>query len=134
MYQVTVGSLLLLNLPISLLLVYFLEIPEIVLYVSLGLSVILLFIRLIYFNRITNGTLEVYIKTVLFRVFAVTIIPFILVLHFQGIIANGLEQLFIVSVVSFVATLFSIYFIGLNSKERQFVNTKMKTLFYDRAH
>ena len=89
---------------------------------------------MIYFNRITNGTLEVYIKTVLFRVFAVTIIPFILVLHFQGIIANGLEQLFIVSVVSFVATLFSIYFIGLNSKERQFVNTKMKTLFYDRAH
>ena len=95
-YQLVVGGIQLLNLPIAYILLKVGCIPEITVYVSVTMSVICLFVRLWMLNRKIGFPMGEYIRRVILNVILVTIVavlPCLLIrvlmpITFTGFIAN----------------------------------------------
>lgn len=127
-YQIVVGGLQMLNLPISYILLRNGCIPETVLIVAICISQCCLASRLYMLRDMIGLSVREYLSKVYFNVLAVTIISSILPLF----MAIKLKETFINLIYScFVSVLVSsvvIYFIGCNCKERQFINEKVNTI------
>jgi O-antigen/teichoic acid export membrane protein len=127
-YQISVGGILLLNLPISYL---FLEkgfSSYSVAFVSIFLSVVALLVRMILLTKIVSFNVIEYTKKVLVKVFMVVLCTSPPLLLFNNFYLNiNVHLKFIIVVVfSFILTFFSIYYIALSTRERAFVKEKIK--------
>lgn len=118
-YQIIVGGLQMLNLPISYILLYWGIFPEIIIIVAIIMSQCCLIARLILLRNMVNLPIKLYFKNVYFKIIFIslisTILP-ILKLYLDFNISNiGLSflSLFIILVV--------IYYIGLNKDEKKFI-------------
>ena len=117
-YQATLGSLLILNIPFSYVLLYMGYPPEHTLYVSIFISVIAMYIRVLFLRALINLSGKDYFFNV--------IIPVILVLIFSLIFPFILKNYFftntyrpIIVILSCIISSFgAIYFIGLNHSEK----------------
>lgn len=126
MYQGVVGGLLVFNLPVSYLFLKFGFTPEITLYVSIGISIIALFSRLIIISPLVKLNIFNYLKEVVFRILSVAviamIIPIIIITNFH----EGFSRLVITGFSSLILVGITIYFVGLGKSEQLFVNRKIK--------
>lgn len=125
-YQIIVGSLQMLNLPISYILLHFGCIPEVVLIVAIIISQCCLATRLFLLRGMIHLSAMAYIKKVYFNVIIVTVISAIVPL----IVAEHLEESFInfilLSLVSVVSTFITVFYVGCNVGERMFILSKIK--------
>ena len=117
-YQLVVSSVLILNLPISYLLLYCGFKPESTFVVSISLSLIAIVSRLIVLKRIVSFPVMEFVKNVLLNVLLITIITLILPLLTLNWLQNNYIQ-FIVTFLSVAASLLiSVGFIILSKSER----------------
>ena len=128
-YQLVVGGIQLLNLPIAYILLKVGCIPEITVYVSVTMSVICLFVRLWMLNRKIGFPMGEFIRRVILNVILVTIVavlPCLLISVLMPITFTG----FISNVCSCVLiAVFSVLFVGCSKDERiQLFNTVFKKL------
>ena len=123
-YQIVVGGLQMLNLPISYILLRMGFFPEIIVVVAIALSICCLVARLIMLRGMIGLPVRSYIRGVLFNLLVVTTIAMIL----PGVVSFVYSDTFLYFVSScFVCVLsaaLSIYLLGCSSGERIFVKEK----------
>ncbi len=128
LYQGVVGGLLLLILPLSWLFLKFGYPPQVTLYVSICISVVALYARLIIISPLVNLSVVGYLKNVVLRVLPVAVISFAIPLLVNFFLSEGFNRLIIIVFVSVFSVTITTYLIGLNSHEQIFMQKKLKQL------
>lgn len=124
-YQLAVGGLLLMNFPISYIFLRYGFPPEYTLVVALFVSVLCLFLRLLFIRKISGFSIKKYLYKVCWNILLVTfislIIPFIVYTQME----NNIIRFIVICILTTSCSLASIYFVGCRRKERQFIKEKL---------
>lgn len=127
-YQIVVGGLQMMNLPISYILLRYGCIPETVLIVAICISQCCLATRLYMLRGMIGLSIRKYMSKVYVNVLGVTILSAVI----PGISSHYLNETFInfllVCVISVLCTFTVIYFVGCNQKERQLISSKITAI------
>jgi len=129
-YQIIVGGLQMMNLPMSYIFLKRGFPPETILFVAIALSQCCLFARLVLLRGMIGLNAKAYLKKVYLNIFCVFIVSVAvpcLIKHFF-VYYETFVHVFIISIVSFVSCGCVILFVGCSGYERQLVYSKMKTL------
>lgn len=127
-YQIIVGGLQMMNLPISYLLLRLGFFPEIVIIVAICISQCCLAARLVLLRGMIGVSIRKYLQKVYFNILTVSAIAIVLPLISTQYIDETFIGFIIVSLIAVVCTIISIYFIGCNRQERQFIHQKLDTI------
>ena len=125
-YQIVVGGLQLMNLPLSYVLLKLGFVAETILYVAIALSVAMLLARLYMLRSMIQLQAWDFIKKVLFNIVVVSIFASVIPIVLYTYSKVSFVFLCINMMVCFITTLFSIYCVGFSSNERIFVKEKAK--------
>lgn len=117
-YQAVVGSIMLLNLPLSFLFLKIGYSAPVVFYISIFNSIICLFFRLLMLNRMINLSVIGYLSKVILPLICVTIVSYIFPLLLSNQMEFGFVRFLTVSTIALFCTLISIFFLGLSYMER----------------
>ena len=127
-YQIIVGGLQMLNLPISYVCLRLGCIPESVLIVAIVISQSCLAARLYMLRSMIGLSSIQYIKKVYFNIIVVAL----LAVAVPGLLSKYLEESFlsfvILSFAAIVCTIIVEFYVGCNGKEREFVIDKVKNI------
>ena len=129
-YQIVVGGILLLNLPVSYVLLKHGMIPEITVIVAIVISQICMIARLWFLRSMIQLSARQFLKRVYFNVLKVTFIAVIPPAVCYFLIPQPIIRFFVICFVSGTTSIFTIYYIGCNSIERLLIRTyirKVKT-------
>lgn len=130
-YQIVVGGILLLNLPLSFIAINVFNQPDIAFLVSILLSLVSLFSRLLFNSYLIDGFKMLdFIKSVVFK--CLSVIFFTLpIFFFNSIYANNsILDLLVTVIITSSFSIFGIWFCGLDKKERCFIHNKVIDIFY----
>lgn len=120
-YQILMGSMIFLNLPLAYLFLKLRFPPESVLVVRVIINLMTFLVRIIYLRKKIELSARRYFREVIFPVSLVTLIslPFPLIVnHFS----SDWSGFIITTMVAILATITCIYYIGLLKNERDFIN------------
>ena len=117
-YQIVVGGILLMNFPISYILLRAGNFPEVTVVVAIIISQICLVARLTFLKNSIKLPIKTFLKDVYWNVIIVSIAAFILPYTCHHFIEERLIRLVTVGIVSIIASGVAIYFIGCNKEER----------------
>lgn len=120
-YQIIVSIFLFLNFPLSYIVLKFGGSPLSTMFVNIGINAMLLFVRLRLTNRMIQMTYGSFIRNVLFPVIIVTAVALVIPLTIYFMLDNSIISFIIVCLVSFVSVGVSIYALGMNANERQYI-------------
>ena len=127
-YQIVVGGLQMMNLPISYICLRLGCMPESVLIVAIVISQCCLATRLYMLRGMIGLSSVLYMKKVYFNVIVVTLLS----LFVPGLLSKYLEESFLsfvfFSLVAMACTIIVEFYVGCNGKEREFVVDKVKGL------
>ena len=126
-YQLVVGGIQLLNIPISYICLKMGAIPEVTVMVAIGLSQICLWARLIMLSRATGFPIgdfvsKVYVKSLLVVLPCAAVVPVL----FEQVKPTGISGAVYSAVISVVWTGTVIYMIGMDTSERNMVKGLLK--------
>lgn len=124
-YQIVVGGLQMMNLPISYILLRYGCIPETVLIVAICISQCCLVSRLYMLRGMIGLSIREYINKVYFNVLAVTILSAIIPCILSYYLGETFINFIIICIVSVICTFTIIYLVGCDRNERQFVLSKI---------
>ena len=119
-YQMVVGGMLLLNLPVSYAFLRFGYPPQSTMYIAIVIAVICLFLRLLLLRKMIGLSMQDFIMKVLTSVF-VSIITFSVPYFLTFQLEESFVRLLAISIVSLTTSTLSIYFLGISKEERQFL-------------
>lgn len=125
-YQLIVGSITIMNLPLSLLFLYFEYPPSIVFIIAIFIAIISLFVRLFLLQGMINLKIQDFISNVLVTIFIVGIGSFLLPFIVYNLLETSYMRLLLLLFLCAVSTIGSIYFIGLSNNERAVVKEKVQ--------
>lgn len=128
-YQIIVGGIILLNLPLSYLLLRFGYPPESTILVYIMTSIFSLIARLIMLKRMINLSIYNFCFRVLGPCFFVSIIFFILPYFFSMQLEKNFIGFIFIVIFSSLWGAISIYFIGCNKNEKYFIRSRIIKLF-----
>jgi len=121
-YQIIVGGMMLLNLPISYMFLRLGFAPEVTIYVSIMISVVCLFLRTWILKKIISFSFRDFFRLVILVITIVSIvaqiIPMCIILQME----SSLIRFILICSTSVMSSLISIYFLGINVNERRYVN------------
>ncbi len=127
-YQIVVGGILMLNFPISYLLLYLGFAPESTLVVAIVISQLCMVARLYFLRSMVQLPIAKFIKEVYLRVIAVTLLsslpPFICYLSIE----QPVERFVAVCCTSVATSAVCIYYIGCNNDERNKITGAIKKI------
>ena len=125
-YQIIVGGLTLLNLPISYLFLRLGYAPSVVYVVAISLSICVLVARLLLLKNMIALDVIDFLKKVVLDIMIVTIvsvpIPFVLSIYLN----NSFSSFCWITLLSLLFSMASVYYIGLSTGERSFVLSSIK--------
>lgn len=125
-YQIIVGGISLLTLPISYL---FLKIgypPYSAMFVGILISILCHFARLILLYKIIDLPIIKFIKTVTIRVFLISLLSIIIpIITFLWLKGDSWLTFIFICMISFMSTITISYLLGLNANEKLFCKNKM---------
>lgn len=124
-YQIVVGGLQMLNLPISYILLRYGFIPETVLIVAICISQCCLAARLYMLRGMIGLSVREYLSKVYLNVLAVTALSAVIPCISSYYLSETFLNFIIICVVSVICTFTVIYLVGCNRKERQFILSKI---------
>lgn len=127
-YQIIVGGLQMMNLPISYILLRLGYFPEIVIVIAICISQCCLAARLILLRGMIGLSITKYLKNVYLNIIVVCIIAVILPLISAYYIKESFINFILISLIAVICTLSSIYFLGCNNQEREFIHQKLGTI------
>lgn len=127
-YQIIVGGLQMLNLPISYIFLKNEYIPETVLIVAIFISQCCLVARLYMLKRMIGFSPKIFIKKVYLNVISVYIVSSLLPVFLSNTLQKSFINFVIISTLSLLINLLTILYIGCNSEERLLVFKKVKQL------
>ncbi len=129
-YQIVLGGLLLLIVPISYIFLKLGFEPTIVLYVHLSITIITLFVRLYFAKRLNGLNIRLYFSNVIVKSI-MSVLPIFLIIcifHYYFVEQiNGIARLGITLVYMIVLTIAFLLW-GLNNSERNYLITKLQNI------
>ena len=118
-YQIVVGGLQLLNVPVSYVFLKLGGVPETIMYVAIFFSICCLCARVFILSRNSiQLCVKDFIIKVILNVFVVSVVAAIIPVILNVCLDDNIWSFLLVSVVSVLSTAVSIYYIVLNDKER----------------
>ena len=120
-YQIVVGSIQLLILPISYIYLKLDYTPEITLYIAIVMESIALIFRLLFLKKLINFPIYTFIKEIIFKNIIIVILSISLPLSIRNILDVSTLRLLIIVVLSLIWSALIIYLIGLNKKEKTII-------------
>lgn len=126
LYQSLVGTMTMLNIPISYVFLSLGWGPIVVFEISLLIAVINLFLRLWIVKRLVDFPVWNYIKQVFINCILVTMVASVLPLSFYHFSEDGFIRFVIVCLLSVICTVTAVYYVGLLPGERSFVVKTIK--------
>lgn len=127
-YQIVVGGLQMMNLPISYILLRNGCIPETVLIVAICISQCCLAARLYMLKGMIGLSVREYISKVYANILIITILSAIIPSISSYYLNKTFINFLVICVTSVLCTITVIYFIGCNKKERQFISSKITAI------
>ena len=127
-YQLIVGGLQMMNLPVSYMLLHMGMFPEVVILVAIAISQCCLAARLLMLRGMIGLSVRKYFKKVYINVLTVTIIAAVLPFLITNVLTESFLNFIQSSLVALISTGVTIYYVGCNKAERQFVLNKLYTL------
>lgn len=127
-YQIVVGGIQMLNLPVSFVLLRNGANPESVFIVAIIISQLCLASRLFMLRYLIDLKVSVFIKKVYMNIIIVSVASFILPAALTFTFSDSLIGFVLLCISSLVSTLFVEFYIGCSRMERQFVVSKVKTI------
>lgn len=128
-FQIIVGGLNLLNIPISYIILKLGAIPEMVVVVSIFISVCCEMARILLLRRMINMSARAFLYHVYFNVIVVSIIASVFPLYLHSVLKENFGSFILISSVAALCTIFSILVVGCNKEERGFIYSKMAIIF-----
>ncbi len=123
-YQLVVGGLQMMNLPVAYICLYFGAIPESVVIVAIVISQLCLAARLYMLRRMINLKVGQYLKDVYLNVIMVTTIAAFIPSVMSLNLSEGFPHFILTSIVSIISTLLVVYFVGCSNSEREYAIVK----------
>lgn len=127
-YQIVVGGLQMLNLPVSYLCIRIGGCPESVLIVAIVISQCCLAARLYMLRGLIGLSAIQFLKKVYFNVAIVSVLSFIVPFGLFKFFTESFFSFVVLTVITLICTLFVELFIGCNHKERAFIYSKISKL------
>lgn len=128
LYQTVVGGILLLNLPLSYILLSSGHEPQITLLISISLSIMSLCARLAIINPLIKLRSYEFISKVVFRTATVAALTFVPTLAIENILPESLENSISLILLSFCWAVICIYILGTEKDEKtHLINLVKKT-------
>jgi O-antigen/teichoic acid export membrane protein len=128
LYNIVVGSILLLSLPITYICYKFGYMPASAYIGMIITTAIAVFARMFFLKKLLRIDYSDYFKYVLWVSFIVFIFSMIPPLFAHRIMNEGFVRLFVVACVGLFSSLASIYLLGLTQAERKFVNVTIRRI------
>lgn len=120
-YQIVVGGLQMLNLPISYICLRFGCLPESVVIVAIILSQCCFAARIYMLKPMIHLNTIDYLKKVYLRIVSTLIIAFILPIAVKYYMDDSLFSFFTIVLISFISACISVLYVGCNNQERSFI-------------
>lgn len=127
-YQIVVGGLQMMNLPVAYLFLYWGAIPESVMIIAIVISQCCLAARLYLLRNMIGLKVRQYLKYVYFNVLFVTIFASVLPFLYIGKMTESFMTLISSSAIAVCCTIIAELFIGCNKSERIFVYKKVSSI------
>lgn len=124
-YQIVVGGILMLNYPISYLLLSYGMVPEITMVVAIIISQLCLVARLYFLHTMVQLPVARFVKEVYLNVILVTIISAIPPYICYTQLEPSLLRFLLLSILSVATSAACIYYIGCNREERKVITTTL---------
>lgn len=132
-YQIAVGGLLLMNFPLSWLVLKSGAAPHTVYYVAICIGIGCLMLRLWFLRKMVGLSMKYYLKRVVGSVILTNICAIVLPLIIYVVLPHGFVRLSIITVVSSISCIMSALYVGCDKGERGFIMAKIlgiKTKFF----
>lgn len=120
-YQICVGGILLLIVPLSYVCLLFIDIPEIVFIVNIFISLCAQIVRLYLLRKLISLNVYDYFKEVILKVISVSLLSVIIPLFIYFLLEPSLIRFVLVVGSCVISTGISIYFYGLKNTERKYI-------------
>ena len=119
-YQIVVGSVILLDLPITYFVLKFFQKPEYSYLVTISITSVALFIRLFFLRKLINFNIKDFFKEVLFKLFLIFLISFSLlyVVKTYMVINEEWFSFLFESIIAFVINIGLVIFLGFDKNEK----------------
>lgn len=127
-YQLIVGGLQLMNLPISYILIRMGMFPEVVIAVAIVISQCCLAARLLILRGMIGLSIGKYLKKVYLNVLTITVIAAIIPFLMINILTESFQNFILSSLVTLICTGITIYYVGCSKTEQQFILNKLYIL------
>lgn len=127
-YQLVVGGLQMMNLPVSYIILRNGGAPESILFVAIFFSLCCLAARLFMLKNMIQLDYIDFIRKVLANILSVTLVAFSLPYLTKGFLEQSLISFFVISIFSLFSTAFAVFFIGCSQAERLAGRMKFYTL------
>lgn len=124
-YQLVVGGLQLMNLPVSYIFLRMGMFPEVVIVVAIVISQCCLAARLVMLRGMIGLSIRRYLRKVYINVLTVAVISSVIPFLITSRMEESLLNFILLSLVTVVCTGITIYYVGCNKAERQFVMAKV---------
>ena len=127
-YQIIVGGLQMLNLPISYILLRMGCVPETVLIVAIIISQCCLVTRLIMLRGMIRLSAKNYLVKVYANIIIVSLFAAVVPVALSRVVEENIGNFLLLCLTSIICTVISILYIGCNKQERLFVASKVKSV------
>ena len=122
-YQLIVSSLILLNLPLSLIILHYFKIAELALVIRVIINGITAIARVLYLRKLYSFPIKRYLKEVVFICLLVSLLSSVLPISVYICIDNTIPRIIAVCLISILLSCLCIYYIGLRKQEKAFIKT-----------
>lgn len=127
-FQLTSGTILLMVVPVSYLILKYVKIPEIVFIVQFVIMIIIHIVKLVFAHKKVNLSYSFYVKQVYLKIGLVLFIsPIVPTIAYYSI-KQSLLSFLLTGFLCVISTLSAVYYVGLDKGEREFVNHKITRL------
>ncbi|MDG5813851.1 oligosaccharide flippase family protein [Chitinispirillales bacterium ANBcel5] len=132
-YQIVVGSILLLNIPASYVLLRAGHPPQVTMYVAITTATICLILRVYMLQRMIDLSFWGFMRSVILSVITVSGLAYIPPIAVMSFMPNGFLRFLMVCISGGTSSLITIYFLGFSSKERTFLTVMVKNKLLKRS-
>ena len=126
-YQLVVGGLQILNLPISYIILKLGGVPETILFVAIFISVCCLFARLYMLRTMIGLVAKDFFVKVILNVLSVSVVASFIPLWLSSQLKKSLLEFVVISSICFISAIMSILYVGCSKSERLFFYSKIAT-------
>lgn len=132
-YQIIVGTIILLNLPISYIIILYYKNPIIIFYTSITISIFSLFVRLLFLKNMISLSINLFLRKVIYPIATITLSSIISVNILMYFINSSIiDNFFFRSAILLILIIISIIIFGLSKTEYYFIKAFFKNLIFQK--